>query len=103
MDQQSELAHGSGELADDLCPTCQYKVCRCQETVFTGRYDNEPMLQKWLRKAFELRMACQAQQHKLGELTLNLSTNIMECSNCGERFDLNELVSPELRVNRWVA
>ena len=93
MNNQSELMHSTGEIEEPEAP----------EEGFEGRYDNEPLMQMWLRKAYQLRAACQAQSHKLGELKMNLATNIMECSHCGEQFDMNELVSPELRVSRWVA
>ena len=93
MNIQDEHAFSTGEIEEPEAP----------EEGFEGRYDNEPMLQKWLRKAWELRQACIAQQHALGKLDFNASTNIMTCERCGLEMDLNELVSPELQVKRWVA
>jgi hypothetical protein len=94
MDNQEYQAHFTGEIVEPEAP---------EEFEATGRYDNEGELGRLLREAFELRMACQAQSHKLGDLQLNLSTNVMKCSRCLLEFDLNELVAPELRVPRRVA
>lgn len=89
------------EVAEDVCATCQYKYCRCEELVFTGRFDHEEHLQKWLRKAYQLRQACRATDHNKGKsLAMNLSTNLMVCTDCAEAWDLNDLVAPELRVRR---
>lgn len=96
----SDYMQQRAETVQDFCGTCGYKYCRCEELVFTGRFDHEEHLQKWPRKAYQLRQACRAEGHKNGNLALNLATNEMECQGCGERFDLNQLVAPELRVRR---
>ena len=70
---------------------------------FEGRYDHHEPLHTMLEKAYLLREECRAQNHKLGQLKMNLATNVMSCSRCAESWDLNELVSPELQVKRWVA
>lgn len=87
MNQQSELAHFTGEIVEP-------------EPAFEGRYDHEEPLHSLLLKAYALRKACQAVDHALGKLDYNPSTNIMTCGHCSEEMDMNELVSPELRVRR---
>lgn len=92
MNHQDELQHFTGEIFEPEAP----------EEGFEGRYDHEPMLQKWLRAIYQLRMACRAIHHNQGKtLRMNHATNIMECDHCGESWDMNELVSPQLRVNRY--
>jgi hypothetical protein len=100
MDQASEHELSTGQMDKDGCLTCGYAVCRCAETIFTGRYDNEPRLQMWLRKAHQLRQACIAIGHKDKELSYNASRNILTCEGCGLEMDLNPLVDKELRVPR---
>lgn len=87
MNHQEELQHRTGEIDPP-------------ESAFEGRYDNEEPLHSLLLKAYALRKACQAVDHALGKLDYNASTNIMTCGHCSEEMDMNELVSPELRVKR---
>lgn len=90
MNQQDELQHFTGEIEEPPAP----------EEGFEGRYDHEPMLQKLLRKAYQLRQACIAIGHKDKELSYNPAKNILTCEGCGLAMDLNPMVDAQLRVRR---
>lgn len=90
MDRQSEHELETGQIFEPEAP----------EEGFEGRYDHEPMLQKWLRKAYQLRQACIAIGHRDKELSYNPAKNILTCEGCGLEMDLNPMVDAQLRVRR---
>lgn len=90
MNHQDELQHFTGEINEPEAPA----------EGFEGRYDHEPMLQKWLRKMYQLRQACIAIGHKGKELSYDPAKNILTCEGCGLEMDLNPIVDAQLRVRR---